>query len=99
MSLARSLFTCPRRRSAYSDPKSTGFLPKQSDSLDVMIWQLVLATRKLVPAQVIDEAACRSSAMTGRMVLTLVASIKDRNKASCKPKNNSRSLLLGRIAD
>lgn len=75
------------------------FRPKQSDSLDVMIWKLVLATRNAVPAQVIDSAASSSFPMIGRMVLTLVESTKEMSKAVWSPKMRIKSFARGRDTD
>lgn len=77
----------------YSDPTSTIFLPRQSDKRELMIWKLVFATRNAVPAQVIEDAASRSVPTIGRIVLTDVASTKDKKRAACRPMKTMRSLL------
>lgn len=66
----------------HKEPTNTTFLPRQSDKRELMIWKLVFATRKAVPAQVIEEAASRSEPTMGRIVLTEVASTNDKKRAA-----------------
>lgn len=89
------LTICVDKLTTHKEATRTTFLPRQSDKRELMIWKLVFATRNAVPAQVIEDAALSSAPTSGRIVLTDVASTKERKSAACSPMNTISNLLGG----